>query len=204
MTVPSRVVAKAIAHLGCSVPLIWLSLDVLGSDLGPDPAEVVVRRLGFWGITLLWCCLAMTPLRHITGKSIWIACRRLLGLWAFTYISLHLSAFLLFWSGADTDVIAEEFVKRPYIALGLAGWILMIPLAATSTQNARRSLGKRWLQLHRLVHVIALLGLAHLIWIEKLDYSKSITFSIILIFLFFIRIRARQRKAPSIECASSA
>lgn len=204
MAVPTRNLAKAIAHLGCSVPLIWLSLDVLGSDLGSDPAEAVVRRLGFWGITLLWCCLAMTPLRHITGQSIWIACRRLLGLWAFTYISLHLSAFLLFWSGADADVIAEEFMKRPYIALGLAGWILMIPLAATSTQNARRSLGKRWLQLHRLVHVIALLGLSHVIWIEKLDYSKSITFSIILIFLLFIRVRTRQRKPPSIECASSA
>lgn len=204
MTVPSRFVAKVIAHLGCSVPLIWLSLDVLGSNLGPDPSEALVRRLGFWGITLLWSCLAMTPMRHLTGKSVWIACRRLLGLWAFIYISLHLSAFLLLWSGADTDVIAEEFAKRPYIALGLAGWILMIPLTITSTQNARRTLGKRWLQLHQLVYVIALLGLAHLIWIEKLDYSKSITFSIILIFLFFIRARARQRKPPSIECASSA
>jgi len=204
MAVPSHVVIKAVAHLGCSVPLIWLLLDVLASDLGPDPAEAVVRRLGFWGITLLWCCLSMTPLRHLTGKSIWIACRRLLGLWAFVYISLHLMSFLVFWCGAEFSVIAEEFAKRPYILLGLTAWLLMIPLAITSTQAARRALGKRWLRLHRLVYLTGLLGLAHLVWIEKLEYSKSIIFGIILIFLFFIRLRARQRKAPSIECASSA
>lgn len=199
-----RNVTKWFAHLSCAVPLALLVVDIVGNRLGPDPAESVVRTLGLWGISLLWGCLAMTPLRLLTGKPLWIAFRRMLGLWAFAYITLHLTAFFLFWSGASVAVVMEELVKRPYIALGFAGWLLLIPLAATSTQKTRRALGRRWITLHKLVYATALLGMAHLVWIEKLEYSKSIIFSIILIFLFFIRLRARQRKAPSIECASSA
>ena len=204
MKISKRVVAKALAHTGCAIPLAGIARDTLTNQLGTDPAETLVRLLGFWGITLLWITLAMTPLRHLTGGSLWIACRRLLGLWCFAYISLHLLAFLVFWCGANLEFIIEETVKRPYVALGLIGWILLVPLAITSTQKARRALGKRWIKLHQLIYPIALLGLVHLIWIEKLDYTKSIIFSIILIFLFFIRFRARQRKPASIECASSA
>jgi len=107
-----RNVTKWFAHLSCAVPLALLVVDIVGNRLGPDPAESVVRTLGLWGISLLWGCLAMTPLRLLTGKPLWIAFRRMLGLWAFAYITLHLTAFFLFWSGASVAVVMEELVKH--------------------------------------------------------------------------------------------
>ena len=191
-------------HLLALIPLLRLLHTAFFGDLGPDPAHYVVRQLGFWGIVLLWTSLAMTPLKTLTGQPYWIGYRRALGLWSFAYICLHLTAFLLFWCGLSVDVITDEIGKRPYILVGLGAWLLMVPLALTSTRNARRRLGRRWNRLHKLVYLIAMLALLHLIWIAKLDYSQSIIFSIILIFLFFIRIRARQSRSTSIECASSA
>lgn len=151
-----------------------------------------MREFGFWGITWLWCSLAMTPLRIITGRSFWIALRRLFGLWSFAYLMCHLVVFVVMWCGADPGLIWEEVNERPYILIGLVGWMLMIPLAATSMQRARRRLGKRWNDLHKLVFPVAVLGMLHLVWIEKLDYTKSIVFSILLIFFLFVRFRARQ------------
>ncbi len=179
-------------HLMCLGPILWQIRVAVTGGLGPDPAETLMRNLGFWGITWLWCSLAMTPLRLLTGQSSWIALRRLLGLWSFAYLLCHLLVFLFLWCGGDTALISEEIIKRPYITLGLVAWILMIPLAVTSAQSLRRMLGRRWNSLHKLVFPVAVLGLLHLIWIEKLDYTKSITFSMLLIFFLFIRFRARQ------------
>lgn len=196
--------ARAGIHLLAVIPLLMLLRTAYQGDLGPDPAEYVVRELGFWGIVMLWANLSMTPLKNLTSQPYWIGFRRALGLWSFAYICFHLTAFLLFWCGLSPDIITDEIGKRPYILIGLSAWLLMVPLAVTSTRNARRRLGRRWNRLHKLVYPVAVLALLHLIWIAKLDYSKSIIFSIVLIFLFFIRIRARQSKPTSIECASSA
>lgn len=191
-------IARWTVHLLALLPLLELTIKVVTQQIGPDPAEAIVRDLGFWALLCLWCCLAMTPLRHLTGQPHWIAMRRPLGLWAFAYGSLHLAAFVIIWAGVDTSIVLDEVKERPYILLGVGAWLTMLPLAATSTRKARVALGPRWNQLHRLVYLAALLGLIHLLLIAKLDYVKFLAFSIALIFLFFLRFINRQRRQIAI------
>ncbi len=195
---------RVVAHVVSACPLLNLGWIAYQNQLGTDPATYVVHELGLWGLVLLWASLAMTPLRILSGQSCWMVARRPLGLWSFFYICLHLTAFLLAWCGLDPVVLREEILERPYILIGLLAWILLIPLAATSPQSIRRRMGKRWILLHRLVYGIAILGLIHLAMAAKLEYVKPIAFGILLIFLFFIRIKARQSRRPPINCAPSA
>jgi len=174
-------------HLGCLGPLSWLLYLVFSNQIGTDPAERIVRYLGFSGACLLWLTLTITPLRYLTGKPQWVAYRRALGLWSFAYLALHLSAFLVVWAGLDPQIIWEEVSKRPYVYVGLTGWLLMVPLAITSTRGWRRRLGRRWNQLHKLVYVSAVLGLLHIVWIAKLDYLQPLLFTVTLMLLFLAR-----------------
>lgn len=191
-------IARWIIHLLALLPLLELTRKVVTQQIGPDPAEAIVRSLGFWALLWLWCCLAMTPLRYLTGKPQWIVLRRPLGLWAFAYGSLHLAAFVIIWAGVDTSIVLDEVKEHPYILFGVGAWLTMLPLAATSTRKARVVLGSRWNRLHRLVYLAALLGLIHLLLIAKLDYVKFLAFSIGLIFLFFLRFINRQRRQIAI------
>lgn len=191
-------IARWTVHLLALLPLLELIRKIVTQQIGPDPAETIVRDLGFWALLCLWCCLAMTPLRYLSGKPQWIALRRPLGLWAFAYGSLHLAAFVIIWAGVDTSIVLDEVKERPYILFGVGAWLFMLPLAATSTRKARVALGPRWSRLHRLVYLAALLGLTHLLLIAKLDYVKFLAFSIALIFLFFLRFINRQRRQIAI------
>src|SRR5690606_27714186 len=105
-------ILQLVNHTLAMVPLGVLIVAVVRNDVGSDPAQFVVRELGFWGIVLLWCCLAMTPLRIVTGHPYWIALRRALGLWSFSYITLHLAAFIMLWCGLDFSIVQEELTKR--------------------------------------------------------------------------------------------
>jgi len=200
-----RIVWLRIAvHVFAVLPLMQLIWITVNNQLGPDPAQHLVHELGFWGLVFLWCSLAMTPLRVLFGQPYWISLRRPFGLWSFAYICLHLLVFVLAWCGLDITILKEEILERPYILLGVTAWLLMIPLAVTSTQSMRRKLGRKWLTLHRLVYLIAILAFVHLTLAAKLEYVKPLAFGILLIFLFFIRIRARQARSASIKCAPSA
>lgn len=192
------------AHVLAVIPLGNLLWEASQNRLGTDPATYVVHELGFWGLVLLWSSLAMTPLRILLKQPVWVSARRPLGLWSFLYICLHLASFLVAWCGLDPVILKEELLERPYILLGALAWLLMLPLAATSPKVTRRQLGKRWIVLHRLVYGVAVLALLHVSLAAKLEYVKPLAFGILLIFLFFIRIRARQAKAGSIKCAPSA
>ncbi|MBA57244.1 MAG: sulfoxide reductase heme-binding subunit YedZ [Pseudomonadales bacterium] len=178
---------RIFVHVGSLLPLAWLSYLVFSGHIGADPAEKIVRELGLYGACFLWGSLAMTPLRLLTGKPQWIAYRRALGLWAFAYLSLHLLAFVVIWAGLDWGIVVEEVTKRPYVYIGLLGWLLLVPLAFTSTRATRRRLGRRWLTLHKLVYLVAVLGLIHMAWIAKLDYLQVLVFALILSLLFICR-----------------
>ncbi len=202
---PAKLTAiRSITHISALIPLAYLIWLSAAGRLGSDPAQHLVHELGFWGLVMLWASLAMTPLRLMTSKPWWIAIRRALGLWSFAYICLHLVVFVTAWCGLDRVVLREELLKRPYILIGLTAWVFMIPLAVTSTQAWRRKLGRRWNRLHRMVYAIAALALIHLSLFAKLEYVKPLVFGILLIFLFFIRWRARQASSASIKCAPSA
>lgn len=202
MRTPVR--ARIAAHGVAVCPLAYLMWQALQDQLGTDPASYIVHELGFWGMVFLWVSLSMTPFRLMLKQPYWLAARRALGLWSFAYICLHLGAFLVAWCGLDLAIIQEEVAERPYVLIGVAAWLLMVPLAMTSTVNLRKRMGKRWIQLHRTVYAVAILALIHLSLVAKLEYVKPLAFGIFLIFLFLIRFKARQAKSNSIKCAPSA
>ena len=201
---PRLIHLRPLVHVTAMLPLSYLGWLVATNNLGPDPAQYLVHELGFWGLLFLWLSLSMTPLRMLTGKPGWVAFRRATGLWSFAYVCLHLTVFLLAWCGLNIEIIQEEILERPYILLGVVAWLLMIPLAITSINALRRRLGRRWLQLHRMVYGIAVLGLLHLALVAKLEYLEPLLFGMVLIFLFFMRWRGRQGRGKVIECAPSA
>ena len=189
--------ARLVLHLLLCLPLLWLGYLIATQQLGADPAELLVRELGFYGACVLWGCLAMTPLRVLTEWPGWIAFRRLLGLWSFFYLTLHFSVFIMLWAGLNLAVIMDEVTQRPYIIVGLIAWLMMLPLAITSTRGFRRRLGKRWQKLHRLVYLVALLGLLHIVWVAKLEYMQPLLFAGILIAMFALRIKSRKSSPAS-------
>ncbi|HYD51289.1 MAG TPA: protein-methionine-sulfoxide reductase heme-binding subunit MsrQ [Gemmatimonadaceae bacterium] len=151
-------------------PILWLTFRALTDDLGAEPVRELELETGRWTLRLLAATLAVTPLRRLTGWNALVKSRRTLGLFAFAYATIH----LLLWAGADylfaIDQMAEEIVKHRYILVGMATWLLLLPLAVTSTKGwIRRLGGARWNRLHRLVYVAALGGTVHYLWAVKKD-----------------------------------
>ena len=190
----SRVLQKTAAHVLMALPLLGLMYLALTQQLGPDPAEHLMKELGFYGACILWLTLAITPLKKLTGIASFMAYRRLLGLWSFFYLTLHLLVFVVLWAGLNVAVLLEEVSQRPYIIVGSIAWLLLVPLTLTSTRKARRSMGRRWQSLHRLVYIIAVLGLVHITWIAKLDFTQPALFGAVLLVLFGLRIKFKKNR----------
>lgn len=195
-----RYIWKPLAHLACATPLIVLLLELFeigGFRLGPNPGLTIRDVLGSWGLRLLLLTLAMTPLRWLGGKPWPLAFRRLLGLWAFAYVLLHFLTYFFLDRSFDLPVIVEDVVKRPYITIGFAAFLLMVPLAVTSTAGWQRRLGRRWLSLHRLVYAVAILACWHYYWLVKADVREPLLYIGILTVLLSYRLWKRRRVARS-------
>ena len=191
------VVAKALAHALALLPLAWLVHDALGDALGADPVKALTHRTGDWTLRLLLACLAMSPLRRLLDRPWPIRFRRLLGLYAFFYASLHLSVYVGLDLAGDWAHLLEDIAKRPYITVGFGAWLLLVPLALTSTRGWMRRLGRRWGQLHRAVYVAAALGVVHFYWGVKADVREPLLYAGVLAVLFGIRGIARWREATA-------
>lgn len=176
-------------------PLLWL-YEALMSALGPDPGKVLVDRLGLGALILLLLTLSMTPMQKLTGWAGWIAVRRQLGLWCFAYVVLHLSCYLAFILGFDWSQLGVELSKRPYIIVGVMGFLGLLPLAITSNRYSQRRLGSRWKKLHRLVYPILGLGLLHMLWIVRADLKEWAIYAAIGLFLLMLRIPPVLRRIP--------
>jgi len=163
----------------------------MGQTLGANPVEALLHELGRWGLKFLLLGLAITPLRRWTGWGWLHRFRRMLGLFAFFYVLLHFLVYAVLDQGLSAALIIEDVIKRPYITLGMTGFILLIPLALTSTRGMMRRLGKRWQKLHRLVYVIALAGVWHFYWQVKLDTFDATVYALILAVLLGTRIYFR-------------
>ena len=182
----------------CLLPLAWLSLGLAGRgglDPGPNPVEAIQNHLGIWGQRLIMATLTVTPLRLALGQAWPLQFRRMLGLFAFAYISLHFLNYLLLDQTLDVAAIAEDILERPFITIGFLALLLMLPLAITSTNGWRRRLGVRWLQLHRLVYVSAMLGCWHFYWQVKKDVTEPLIYVVILAVLLGIRLWRRLRSS---------
>ncbi|MEH6418663.1 protein-methionine-sulfoxide reductase heme-binding subunit MsrQ, partial [Pseudomonas sp. CGJS7] len=194
------VVAKVVAHVLALTPAAILAWQIreeflTGSGgLGADPIAEIEHRLGLWALRLLLIALAVTPLRQLTGQPVLLRFRRMLGLYAFFYATLHLAAYLVLDLKGYWTQIFEEIAKRPYITVGFLAWLLLIPLAVTSTQAMMRRLGSLWGRLHKLVYAIAVLAVLHFWWLVKSDIREPALYAAILAVLLGWRLWKRLSK----------
>ena len=193
---------KAFLFIAALLPLSYLVAGAFFFPdwLGANPAEYITRSLGDWTLRLLLLTLAITPLRRITGRTWLLRLRRMLGLFTFFYALLHLSSYVSFDHVFDVGEILKDIVKRPFITVGFTCFVLLIPLAATSTNAMVRRLGaKRWQALHRLVYLIAPLGVLHFWWMVKRDLTEPIIYALLLGVLLgyrlFIKLRGSGPRA---------
>jgi sulfoxide reductase heme-binding subunit YedZ len=186
-----------------SAPLGKVALDLALSRLGANPIEAILNRLGFWTLTLLVATLAATPANVLLGLAWPARVRRMLGLWTFAYGTLHLLFYVAVDQGLDVALLAQDVAKRKFMAVGFAAWLLLVPLAVTSTDAWVRRLGFRaWKRLHRLVYATAILGVIHFVWRVKADLRRPALFALAVGLLLLLRLapqawRARARAAPA-------
>ena len=198
-------VAKPLVFLVCMIPALHLALGALHAagivnwgdvSLGADPVKKMLHTCGKWTLNFLMITLCVTPVRELTHSVFWLRFRRMLGLFAFFYVLLHFSVYLLLDQEGHVSALWQDIVKRPYITIGMLGLLLLIPLACTSTAKAQRRLGRRWTKLHRLIYLIAFLGVWHFWWQVKKDVREPLLYACGLTLLLGYRVWKR-RKSPA-------
>lgn len=181
------------------LPLAWLISRTLNNDLGANPIETLNRYTGDWVLRFLLITLAVTPLRKLTGWNALLRYRRMLGLFAFFYACLHFLSFAWLDQNFVLADIVKDVIKRPYITVGFASFLMLIPLAVTSTNAMIRRLGaKRWQQLHRLVYAIGIGGVVHFLWLVKSDLREPLIYAVILTLLLGFRVWERMRRSNGV------
>jgi sulfoxide reductase heme-binding subunit YedZ len=199
-----RRVAKPAVFALCLLPAAWLALGIAGLAsgdagsraalaLGANPVEKVQDTLGIWGLRFLLATLAVTPLRVLTRSPKLHLFRRMLGLFAFFYVSAHFLWYLFVDQAFDWEQLAADVVKRPFVTAGFTALLLLAPLAATSTRGAMRRLGRRWQRLHRLVYPAAILACVHFWWQVKADIREPAVYAGLLALLLGWRLLNRRR-----------
>lgn len=191
-----RLLKAATFVLAC-LPLAKIVADGLLGRLGANPIEMILNRLGFWTLTLLLASLVPTPAHELLGLAWPVRLRRMLGLFAFSYATLHLSWYAGVDHLFDVALLAEDVVRRKFMAVGFVAWLLLVPLAVTSTDRWVRRLGyARWKRLHRLVYAVALLGVVHFVWRVKADLRRPSFFIAAIAILLLARVvpRAARRR----------
>ena len=189
---------KPAFFLLCLLPAVFLGLGVWNNTLGANPLETLTRETGEWTLRFLLLTLLVTPLIRFLGLPVLLRFRRMLGLFAFFYGSVHLLTYLWFDKFFEWAEIVLDIQDRLFITAGMTAFALLVPLAATSTRRAMQALGQRWNRLHRLVYVAATAGLLHWFWLTRADYLEPIIYATI----FGLLMLARLRK-PAVVSASS-
>jgi sulfoxide reductase heme-binding subunit YedZ len=185
------VVTKIVVFVLCLLPLAGLVWDVYRQTLGPDPVAALEHRSGDWALRLLLATLAVSPLRQISGAAAVLRFRRMLGLFAFFYASLHFAIYLFIDLGGFWRQVFEEIVKRPYITVGFLAWLLLLPLAITSTGGMMRRLGRNWARLHMLVYPIGLLAVLHYLWLVKSGQTIAVREPLIYLAIYLVLMAFR-------------
>ncbi|HTN73124.1 MAG TPA: protein-methionine-sulfoxide reductase heme-binding subunit MsrQ [Methylomirabilota bacterium] len=193
---------KPAVFIACLIPFGQLAYKAYTGDLGVNPIEFITHFTGDWVLIFLLATLSVTPLRKITGWNDLIKFRRMLGLFAFFYALLHFSTYIVLDHFFDFQRITKDILKRPYVTVGFTAFVLMIPLAITSTAGMIRRLGKKWQQLHRLVYLAAIAGVIHFYWLVKADIRRPLQYGIVLAVLLGYRLVVKWR-TPALLRASN-
>lgn len=188
---------KPLVFIAALTPAIWLLVAALGNNLGANPIEAITCSLGEWALRFLLLTLSITPLRRLTGWYRLLGYRRMLGLYSFFYASLHLLSYIVLDQFFYWPEIWADILKRPYITVGMVSFLLLIPLAVTSTKGWMRRLGKNWKRLHRLVYAIAIGSVLHYYMLVKADTLEPLTYAAILLLLLLLRIKYPRNRASS-------
>ncbi len=187
---------KLLAGFACLLPLAWLVRGFVSDTLGANPFEVLTRATGEWALRFLLLTLAMSPLRGILGQAWPLRYRRMLGLYAFFYASVHLLTYLWFDQFFDWGEILRDIGKRPFITLGMLAFVLLLPLALTSSRAMMRRLGRHWKPLHRLIYPVGVLAVLHFLLLVKADWREPAVYGLILALLLGWRLLPDGIKRP--------
>ena len=202
-----RFVYKPLVFLASLIPLAWMLCGAFGwldQSLGPDPVKKLEHFCGKTALNFLMLTLLVTPVRNLAGLPNLLRLRRMLGLFAFFYVVLHFSIYVVLDQELALRSILADVAKRPYITIGFAALLMLIPLAITSTNRMMRRLGRRWQKLHRLVYVIAVLGVWHFYWQVKRDVREPLIYAAILAVLLGYRyVRSRRQRARKVTSKSA-
>jgi sulfoxide reductase heme-binding subunit YedZ len=186
---------KILISVNALIPLALLAYDGFRGQLGANPVEFFIRTTGVLTLTCVLVTLAVTPLRELLNWNEAIKYRRMVGLYAFFYGCLHLSSYIVFDRGLSLSATVADVIQRPFITIGMAAYLMMVPLAITSTNGMVKRLGgKRWQRLHRMIYLIGALGVIHFYMLVKSDVFYPVIFAILVSALLLYRVYARQQK----------
>ena len=186
--------SKIIVFILCLWPLVIISLNIYYNELGAEPVKKIMNHFGEWTLIFICLTLAMSPLKRFTSLAFWTKFRRMLGLFVFFYATIHLLTYIGLDYRFDWQPIFNDVLKKKFIFIGFSAWLLLIPLAATSSQKMINLLKQNWKKLHRIVYIIAIFGALHYIWLSKTIFFKPLIYSMIIVVLLILRIRIKTRK----------
>ena len=179
---------KVVVFLLCLVPAIATAMAVVTGKSGPNPIEYITHATGQWGLRFLLISLTLTPLRWMTRSLVPIRFRRMLGMYAFFYVMLHFTTYMVLDQQLALNAIFEDLFKRTYIIAGFVSLVVLVPLAVTSTKGMMRRLGKRWKVLHRGVYIASIAAVLHYVWLAKGDQIEPLVYAAVLAVLLAARV----------------
>ena len=186
--------SKIIVFILCLWPLVIISLNIYYNELGAEPVKKIMNHFGEWTLIFICLTLAMSPLKRFTSLAFWTKFRRMLGLFVFFYATIHLLTYIGLDYRFDWQPIFNDVLKKKFIFIGFSAWLLLIPLAATSSQKMMNLLKQNWKKLHRIVYIIAIFGALHYIWLSKTIFFKPLIYSAIIVVLLILRIRIKTKR----------
>ena len=176
------------------IPFLIIVYKIYFNQLGPEPVKEITHHTGEWTLIFICLTLAMNPLKRLTKLSIWLKFRRMLGLFVFFYATIHLLTYVGIDYRFNWAPIFDDVLKKKYIFIGFAAWVLLIPLAITSSHKMIKLLKNNWKRLHRLIYIIAIFGSLHYIWLSKTIFFKPLIFMIIILVLLSLRIKIKKNE----------
>jgi len=176
------------------IPFFLILYKIIFNKLGPEPVKEITHFTGEWTLLFIIFTLSMSPLKKITNLNVWISFRRMLGLFLFFYATLHMLTYVVIDYRLDFQSISKDIITKKFIFVGFAAWVLLLPLALTSSKKAMIYLKDKWKKLHRLIYLISIFGIIHFIWLVKKDLTEPLIYAVIVFILLLFRFNIKRYK----------